>query len=165
MSEQTVLQRNAFSWQTVVQWLVIGALLVAILGVFFDRSIPVWYDSLRKPAFDPPQWLSAAIWVLLYACMAAAAWLVWRMPHSRLRTRALKLFSIELMLCLLWAMDFFYFHVVDPALFVIVLFWVALMLTTVRFWQLRRATIYLMAPSLAWVTFASALNLEIALLN
>jgi len=31
--------------------------------------------------------------------------------------------------------------------------------------SLRRATIYLMAPCVAWVTFASALNLEIALLN
>lgn len=165
MRNQTVVEKNAISWRTLAQWLVIGALLVAILGIFFDRSIPVWYDSLRKPAFDPPQWLSATIWALLYACMAAAVWLVWQAPHSRLRTRALKLFSIQFMLCLLWTMDFFYFHIVGPALFVIVLFWVALLLTTVRFWQLRRATIYLMAPCLAWVTFASALNLEIALLN
>ena len=158
-------QPTSHNRHALLQWIVIACLLVAIGSIFFDRSIPIWYDSLRKPVFDPPQWISATIWALLYACMAVAAWLIWKMPHTRLRTRALMLFSIQLMLSLLWTMDFFYYHVLGPALFLIVLVWVVLLLTTVRFWQLRRTTIYLTAPCLVWVTFASALNLEIALLN
>lgn len=157
--------RKMKSWQTLALLSVICVLTAAIINLFADSSIPAWYADLRKPGFSPPNWLFASVWTLLYGCMALAAWLIYRMPPCRLRIRALMLFAIQFLLNVLWTMDFFYFHVLGPALFLIVLLWVAILWTTVRFWQLKPATAYLMGPYLAWVTFASTLNLEIAIFN
>lgn len=158
-------QQGIKPWQIRAQIVVIAFLAVAIGSFFIDSSIPDWYDSLHKPFFTPPLALFALVWTVLYGCMAVSAWMIWKMPRTRQTTRALMLFAIQFMLSMLWTVDFFHYHVLGPALLLIVLLWTALLLTTIRFWQLRRATIYLMAPCLAWVTFASALNLEIALFN
>jgi benzodiazapine receptor len=152
-------------WQVRTHLVVIACLVVAIVSLFIDSSILDWYDSLHKPSFTPPIALFAVVWTVLYGCMAASAWMIWKMPRTRHTTRALMLFAIQFMLGTLWTLDFFHYHVIGPALLLIVLFWIALLLTTVRFWQLRRATIYLTAPCLVWVSFASLLNLEIALFN
>ncbi|MBN9614497.1 MAG: hypothetical protein BGO25_14035 [Acidobacteriales bacterium 59-55] len=158
-------RREMKPWQVRIQLVVIACLVAAIVSLFIDSSIPDWYESLHKPSFTPPIAFFAVVWLVLYGCMAAAAWLIGQMPRTRAANRALMLFAIQLMLSILWTMDFFHYHVVGPALFLIVLLWIALLLTTIRFWHLRRSTIYLLAPCLAWVTFTALLNLEIALFN
>ena len=39
-----------------------------------------WFDALVKPAFMPPGWMFRSMWMLLYAAVAVAAWLVWLRP-------------------------------------------------------------------------------------
>jgi len=55
-------------------------------------AIPIWYDSLVKPAISPPNWIFAPVWTLLYLLMGAALYRLW--PQGRLRL----LFLIHLVL-------------------------------------------------------------------
>ena len=129
------------------------------------HSIPTWYAYLHKPAFNPPNWIFGPVWTILYGLMAVAAWLVWRTPKSHSRTDAVMLFGTQLTFNFLWTPAFFHFHATGLALVIIMLLWLAILLTALRFWRLSHLAAGLMVPYLAWVTFATVLNVEICRLN
>ena len=101
--------------------------------------------------------------------MAIAAWLIWRIPavapFTCHRSKALILFYIQLTLNFIWTPVFFYTHQLLAALAIILLLWIAVLITTIRFWPLNRLAGILMLPYLAWVTFAALLNYELFHLN
>lgn len=143
---------------------------VAALGALSTApSIPTWYANLNKPSFNPPNYLFAPVWTALYGLMAVAAWLVWRTPRegptASRRLDGLMLFALQLILNALWTPIFFSLHKLLAALIVILFLWIAILLTTVRFWQLKPLAGALLLPYLAWVAFAAALNLSILRLN
>jgi benzodiazapine receptor len=140
---------------------------VAALGaVSAATSIPTWYAALAKPSFNPPNWIFAPVWTLLYGLMAVAAWLVWRASKtSPYRRTGLIFFAVQLLLNALWTPVFFYFHQLLPALVIIVCLWVAILLTLFAFSKLNRLAAAFLLLYLAWVTFALALNYQIYRLN
>jgi translocator protein len=143
---------------------------VAALGsVFSSPSIPTWYAALAKPTFNPPNWVFAPVWTLLYSLMALAAWLVWRTPatgHDAANRRtALILFTAQLVLNALWTPVFFTLHLLLHSLIVLIALWLATLLTTLSFQNVHRLAAILLLPYLAWITFAMALNYEIYRLN
>jgi benzodiazapine receptor len=145
---------------------------VAAIGAYSTTpAIPTWYAQLTKPSFNPPNWIFAPVWTTLYALMAIAAWLIWRTPAAQhtlqdsARLDALMAFDIQLGLNFLWTPVFFRFHQLLAAAVVIPLLWLAILLTIVLFWRVRPLAAALLLPYLAWVTFATALNLAILRLN
>ena len=139
--------------------------LVALLGsMATETSVHTWYQALSKPSWNPPAWLFGPVWTVLYLAMALAAWLVW-LDHGAGRREALLLFAVQLILNAAWSWLFFYGRAPGAALVDIVLLWVAIVATTAAFARLRRPAAWLMAPYLAWVTFAAALNAAIVHLN
>jgi len=138
-------------------------------------AIPTWYAALTKPAFNPPNWIFTPVWTILYTLMAVTAWIVWRTrPDSRpdafttldaRRVDALMAFYVQLALNFFWTPAFFYFHQLLTAAIIILLLWIAIALTIVLFWRVRPIAGALLLPYLAWVSFATALNLNILRLN
>jgi uncharacterized protein YbjT (DUF2867 family)/tryptophan-rich sensory protein len=124
-----------------------------------------WYSSLEKPVWTPPNWVFGPAWTVLYVMMAAAAWLVWRRrPWARVGP-ALGLFSLQLMLNILWTPLFFGLQRPGLALVDILLLWLAIAMTVVAFRRIRPLAGWMLVPYLLWVTFATALNLAIWRLN
>jgi len=123
-----------------------------------------WFDSLRKPAFIPPGWLFPIAWTALYILMGIA---VGQVIASRTRTRrlALHVFTIQLVLNLLWSPIFFGLHQADIALVTIVVLTIFVAITILLFWGIRRSAALLLLPYLAWLLFAAALNFAIVRLN
>jgi translocator protein len=37
-----------------------------------------WYAGLARPAFNPPSWDFAPVWMALYVLIAIAGWRVWQ---------------------------------------------------------------------------------------
>lgn len=148
-------------WQALALTLAI-CYAVAGLGHLFMAATPA---DLRNAAFNPSNALLIPGWIALYGCMALSAWLIWRRPESVRRSHALMLFAIQLILNFMWMLDFFYYQVAGPSLLIMFLLWAAILITTLRFWQLQHLTAYLMAPYLAWLAFASALNFDVFGLN
>lgn len=139
---------------------------VGILGARFTApEIPGWYRGLRKPAFNPPNWIFGPVWTLLYLLMAIAAWRILQAPPTHARTLALAIFALQLVLNLLWSWVFFRRHAVGAAVAEIILLWIAIGATTAAFARLDSLAAWLMAPYLAWTTFAGVLNAAIWRLN
>lgn len=153
-------------------WLkLIGAVLVAeglggLAGLVTAPAIPTWYAALAKPVFNPPDWLFAPAWTLLYALMGVAFFLVWRRGFAERRARVdAILFAVQFGLNLLWTVIFFGFQSPGAALVEILLLNVAIVATVVSFWRIDRWAAALLLPYFAWSLFATALNAAIVVLN
>ena len=134
-------------------------------GLVTATSVGGWYTTLDKPAFNPPNWVFAPVCTFLFLLMAIAAWRVWRSPRTVVRRRALGLFSLQLVLNLLWSVLFFGFQQIGLALFDLLLLLSAIAYSAVLFWRIERLAGWLFVPYLLWVAFAGALNLSLWLLN
>ena len=165
------MSTNAHAQVGATQWLVLAASLALCFaaagdGSYFTRpAIPFWYESLRKPAWTPPNWLFGPAWTLLYLAMAAAAWLVWRRAGFGGARLALSLFLAQLVLNALWSYVFFGRRELGAALFEIILLWAAVFATMLAFWRVSPPAAWLIWPYLLWLTYAGFLNLSIWRLN
>jgi tryptophan-rich sensory protein len=102
------------------------------------------------------------VWTILYPLMAIAGWTVWREGRSRL---AVLLFLLQLALNAAWPWLFFGLRRPDWALIDVFALVIAIVLTIVVFYRLRRRAALLLVPYLAWVVFAATLNFAIWRLN
>ena len=150
---------------SLVLWIFVCQVVGLIGGRWTAPEIRGWYRGLRKPPFNPPNWIFGPVWATLYLLMAIAAWLVAESSPSRLRSIALVLFAVQLALNLAWSWIFFRRHAIRAAFAEIVVMWLAIGATTIIFAPISSAAAWLMAPYWAWVTFASLLNGAIARLN
>ncbi len=126
-----------------------------------------WYYSvLVKPSWNPPDWLFPPAWSLLFLLMGIALYLVVQQHSEKTKIRgALIVFGVQLLLNLGWSAAFFGLHSPFLALVVIVLLWMAIVLTIVKFRTISQMAGNLLIPYLMWVTFASFLNFTIVWLN
>lgn len=165
MQESIPRQNTARSALILVIFIVV-CLAVAGLGSLFTtpQTAPGgWYETLRKPFFTPPNWLFGPVWTFLYISMAVAGWLVWR--RTGFSGTPMALFAVQLALNLAWSMIFFGLQSPGLALAEILVLWTAILLTILAFSRISRPAGWLLVPYLAWVTFATALNAAIWLLN
>jgi len=138
-----------------------------IIGsVFSTPAIPSWYAALQKPAFTPPNWLFAPAWGTLYLLMGIAAFLVWRvgLGNQPVKT-ALYFFLIQLVFNTMWSAVFFGMQSPLYGVIVIIILWMAILLTIIKFARISAVAAWLLVPYILWVSFASALNISVWLLN
>lgn len=138
--------------------LVLGGGLLIGAGNIPDE----WYRSLAKPAFNPPDWVFAPVWSLLYAIIGvvgARTWLALR------RSMAMRLWFAQMVFNFAWSPVFFGLHDPTSAMIVILGLLVSVAAFIAVSWRQDRTAALLFAPYLAWVAFATALNAAILLLN
>ncbi|RIK46153.1 MAG: hypothetical protein DCC58_04140 [Chloroflexi bacterium] len=138
--------------------------VAALAGSLATRdAIDSWYQELRKPSFNPPSWVFAPVWTLLYGAMATAGWLTWRKrsTHQHAVDRATRVFGLQLLLNAAWSGMFFGLR--RPLLGLLD---ILALLATLVYWlraagRVEPRTRLLILPYIAWVTFAALLNAAI----
>lgn len=143
------------------------ALAAAVAGSLVTApAIPGWYAGLVKPAFTPPNWLFGPAWTFLYVLMSAAFWRVLSAPESTGgRSRAITWYLTQIVLNGLWSFAFFGWRSPVAGLVVIAALWLAIAATIIAFARVDRTAAWLLAPYIAWTSFAAALNAGVWLLN
>lgn len=147
---------------------VIICLAVGYLSsIVTQSSIKTWYPTITKPSFNPPNWVFAPVWTLLYIMMGIAAGMVWNKleTNKELVKKALSFFIIQLLLNALWSYLFFGLKNILLASIEIVLLWLIIYETYYIFKQVDKKASYLLIPYLAWVSFATILTGSIYWLN
>ena len=132
-----------------------------------QSSINTWYPTLIKPSFNPPNWLFAPVWTLLFIMMGIAAGMIWNQLENQreLVKKALLFFTVQLLLNALWSYLFFGLNNVLLALIEIILLWLVIYETFHIFKKIDKKAAYLFIPYLIWVAFAAVLNGSIYYLN
>ena len=166
-------RRGARSALALIAFLAIAYAVAALGAVTTIREVDGWYAHAAKAFWTPPNAIFGPVWTVLYALMSVAAWLVWREgdrdPAGT--RRALRLYVVQLVLNALWTPVFFgLFPLAGPvswwiALVIIVALDVAVLVTMLRFWPVRRLAAVLLIPYWAWVLYATTLNVAVAVLN
>ncbi len=140
--------------------------LAGVVGSVFTMSaIPTWYATLKKPSFNPPNWIFGPVWLTLYTMMGVSLYLVWQKRAVASVWPAIIFFLIHLGVNALWSIVFFGQKNIHGALIIIVVLWLMIVGSIFLFWQIDRTAAYLLIPYLLWVSFASALNYSIGKLN
>ncbi|NTV66270.1 MAG: tryptophan-rich sensory protein [Chlorobaculum sp.] len=142
-------------------------LAVGFAGSTFTPKPGSWYyTTLVKPSWNPPNWLFPPVWTILFIMMGTALAKVLGAGWEKSEVKAgAALFAVQLMLNLGWSASFFGMQSPMKALVVIALLWIFIVLTMVAFARVSKPASLLLAPYLAWVSFASFLNFTILQLN
>ncbi len=143
----------------------LAALALATIGGL-STDIGPWYRALRKPDWQPPDWLFGPVWTTIYAFTAAAGVKAWRSSPSRSRHAwIIGLFALNGCLNVSWSLLFFRLQRPDWALAEVGFLWLSIGLLMVVLGRWSRAAAWMLTPYLAWVSFAAFLNYTIVQLN
>lgn len=146
--------------------LVFGCLAVGSLGSLVTMpSIPTWYAFLKKPPLNPPNWIFAPVWTTLYIMMGVAVWLITLLKKSFRRNKALVFFVIQLILNFGWSYVFFGKQLLLFAFLEVILLWLVILITLIKFYRLKPFAGLLLIPYILWVSFATYLTGAVWYLN
>jgi tryptophan-rich sensory protein len=142
-----------------------AAFAIVVLGTGgLLTEVGVWYHSLRKPSWQPPNWLFGPAWTVIAVFTTAAGVLAWKDSPAG-RPLMLTLFVINGLLNVGWTLLFFKLHRPDWAVIEVVLLWLSVLALTLALWPMSATAGWLMLPYLAWVFFAGLLNRTVVQLN
>lgn len=139
--------------------------LSAIGGWVTAGSVGTWYPTLQKPVFNPPDWVFAPVWTLLYFMIALAGWRVWRSAGMAGARAGMAAYAAQLALNLAWSFLFFGSRMIGIAFAEILLLLAVIGVNAVLFWRIDRLAGWLLVPYAAWVAFACVLNFALWRLN
>ena len=134
----------------------LACLLAASSGAIF-RAGP-WYSDLRKPSWQPPNWLFGPVWMVLYAMIALSGWIVWHSAGADQLLVAMLIYGVQLVFNALWSYCFFGLRQPGLALADMSALWISILLAILVFYPVSALAAGLLLPYLLWVSFAWRLN-------
>lgn len=149
-------------WKTLIFCIALP-LAVGVLSALLTQNSMQTFDLINKPKLAPPGWLFPVAWTILYILMGIASYLV--VTSKKPNGAALITYGLQLIFNFFWSIIFFNLGLYLFAFIWLVILWLLIFKTTVKFFQISEPAGYLMIPYLLWVTFAGYLNLSIYLLN
>lgn len=144
--------------------LIISILITEGAGIFGSiataSSVKSWYvTDVVKSSLNPPSWVFAPVWTLLFLLMGISLYRVWQKKGDTFW------FWVQLLLNIIWSFLFFGFRSPTLAFYEILVLWLTILITIVKFKKIDSLAANLLYPYLGWVTFASILNYSIMILN
>ncbi len=128
-------------------------------------NIGPWYFALRKPSWQPPDWLFGPAWTLIFIAASIAFVMAWRATEGPGRGLLVGTYIVNGVLNFLWSLLFFGRRRPDHALVEVVPLWLSIVAMLWAVAQLRPGVVWMLVPYLAWVSFAAVLNRTIVRLN
>ncbi len=146
---------------------VVSAIAIGSSGAFFTAgAVSTWYRDINKPFFTPPSWLFGPAWTILFILMGVAFYLVWvKGLNTKNGSEAFRAYVLQFIFNVAWSGIFFGMGAFWLAYAEILILWWLIYRTIKSFSVVDMLAGRLLLPYLAWVTFASFLNLGVAWLN
>ncbi len=141
-------------------------LLVGIAsGLLTRNAVENFSETAVQSPFAPPSLLFPVVWTILYILMGISAYLIETTATAKNKKNAQILYLLQLFFNFCWSFIFFAFGAYEVAFVWIIILLALIIATAVSFYKINKTAGLLMIPYIMWVTFASVLNLSIAILN
>ena len=129
-------------------------------------EIGQWYHNLKKPSWQPPDWLFGPAWTVILGLSGWSLYLAWMgAPSPNDKAVIGVLFAVNFLLHLAWSPLFFKLKRPDWALVENVFLWLSVLSLCVVLPAYSALAGWLNVPYIAWVSFAFLLNWKIVQLN
>jgi len=140
---------------------------ILVLGVGgWMTTVGGWYENLRKPSWNPPNWIFGPAWTVILGRAAWAGFQAWTHASSiSEQVLIFVLFGINIILHMLWSPLFFNLKRPDWALIEVPFLWLSILGLMIGLARFSTLAVWLLLPYLLWVTFAAFLNLTIVRMN
>ena len=149
---------------TILVAVLITCIVLGVGGAL--TTVGPWYRALRKPRWNPPNWLFGPAWTLILGLAAWAGVLAWiHAPDAALHGRVAALYALNIAFHMAWSPLFFNLKRPDWALIEVPFLWASILALMIGLGSLAPRIPWLLAPYLAWVSFAAFLNLTIVRMN
>ena len=122
-----------------------------------------WYSTLIKSSLNPPDWVFAPVWTILYLMMTLAVWNFWHSKNRDMNT--IYIYFIHIVFNTTWSIVFFGLHQILLALFILMILIALIIILILRFKRVNYLSTYLMIPYLLWSCYALFLNINLYILN
>jgi tryptophan-rich sensory protein len=117
-----------------------------------------WYKELRKPSWTPPDWVFPVAWLYLYLVLSYSLVRVYGADDNDL---FLIFWALQIVFNTLWTPIFFGLHRLKLALLVLIGLWFSVVSLVICAFYIDWFTGIILAPYIAWGTYAGALNFSI----
>ena len=135
-------------------------------AIISNTNNSIWFDTIKKPTWNPPAYLFGPVWTILYLLMGIALWIVWEAEiNYAKKINAISLFFLQLFFNFCWSILFFKYHFIGLALLDILIMLTSIATTMFAFATIDKKAIWLLIPYIAWVSFATILNFTIWIMN
>ncbi|RYF28737.1 MAG: tryptophan-rich sensory protein [Chloroflexi bacterium] len=126
-----------------------------------------YYSSLTLPFWAPPAFLFGVVWPFLYVLMAISfGYVIYKVTvKKQWRSRLLLPIGINLITNALYTPLFFNLQLPIVAMIDIVIVLATIIWFQIVIWPLKKWVALLLVPYLAWVAFATCLQVAIIVLN
>ena len=133
------------------------------IGGFITASFKEpWYSEIILPSFNPPSWVFAPVWTILYILMSIAIWKIWINFFDR---KILNIYFIHLIFNASWSVIFFGFHQIELALLNLIIILIFIIILMRIYFKKDKLSFYLTLPYFFWSSYALILNTSIVVLN
>ena len=139
--------------------LIVAVITAAAIGSMASTSAGTdsWYLSLDKSELNPPSYIFGIVWPILYILMMVSAFLA----HKKI----FSIFITQLFFNAAWSWLFFRFQMPLIALLDIYLLIAINIYILNLMYRENKIAFFLFIPYVAWISFASYLNLFIVINN
>lgn len=151
---------------------------VALIGSALTSAGMDWYDTITKPALNPPNWAFPIAWNIIFIATAASAIIFWNKAIKRkvlwfefyksLSEKSIWitiLFLSNAILNILWSFLFFTQHLILASLIEMIFLEASIIALIIMLRPMSRISAYLLLPYALWVGFATYLTYTIYAVN
>ncbi len=155
-------QSKPFNVSTLRSLAFIAVVLGAGMTIGYLNVPGQWYATLHKPSFNPPDWIFAPVWTVLFVLIAIAGSRTWERGSL---SAAMILWFAQMALNFSWSPVFFSLHMIAAALVIVAALFVSVIAFIVLQWPQDKTSALMFVPYAFWVGFATILNFAVLILN
>lgn len=153
------------TWKPYAFWILFTEAIGALSGWLTRGSVELYKTAIVKPPLSPPAIVFPIVWTVLFALMGVGAARIYMTPASATRSKALRLYLVQLFFNFLWSILFFNLERFGFSLLWLIALWLLVLWMTLTFRKIDPLSARLQLPYLIWLAFAAYLNLGVWLLN
>ena len=124
-----------------------------------------WYDNLKKSPLTPPPIYFSIVWTIIYITIFISLVLVMRNLINEDMVSTIVIFSIKMLLNILWVHVFFTKKNLPLSFIIIILLDIFTFMTIINFYRVNKVAGFLLIPNMLWILFATYLNYYIVMNN